>query len=442
MPLLPPPLTQIVGSAPTLLPVQPEATFTRGMACGTGDLVVAAGATVRLGGTHVYRHACVQGLLKVRAQLTLVAQTVQIGPRGAIRADGVTTDASTDPSCEPAHGAPQPGASGEAAPGSENSSGVASSGGAGGAGGGVVKIVAQRVVVAGQVSANGGTGGEGAEDLPGSPTAGDVPPTMGRGGGDGGGVTIVAGDLQLTGVLAAAGGRGGPDGAEYPGGPSDGRYGQSGHPGCVRLLTKILRADAQYLALPGPLLYGKPLPTDPAPPPSASGNWYAQSTLHTLSAPVLAFWRAHGGRALLGLPLSQPFVEGGQTVQYTERARLVLAGGTVVLSPLGRLLTAGRAFPAIAPVANTGTRLYFPATRHTLSGRFLAFWQQHQGRTLFGPPISEPLREANGDGSGTIYLVQYCANARLEYHPEATDPHYQVELGRLGYEYLHRRGLL
>jgi hypothetical protein len=38
--------------------------------------------------------------------------------------------------------------------------------------------------------------------------------------------------------------------------------------------------------------------------------------------------------------------------------------------------------------------------------------------------------------------VQYFANARFEYHPEVKNPTFQVQLGRLGYEYLHKRGLL
>jgi hypothetical protein len=178
------------------------------------------------------------------------------------------------------------------------------------------------------------------------------------------------------------------------------------------------------------------------PPAGSSAVRYFPATHHSLAGPFLPFWQAHGGVDLLGFPLSQPFTEGGQTVQYTERARLVLAGGRVTLSPLGRLLTVGRGWPPVAPVPQSPTQIYFPATGHTLSGVFLTFWQEHQGSVLFGPPLSEPLREANGDGSGQLYLVQYFANARLEYHPESSVARYQVQLGRLGYEYLHRRGLL
>ena len=93
-------------------------------------------------------------------------------------------------------------------------------------------------------------------------------------------------------------------------------------------------------------------------------------------------------------------------------------------------------------MSDTATRLYFPSTGHTLSGRFLTFWQAHEGSALFGPPISEPIHEVNGDGSGRAYLVQYFADARLEYHPELAGTAYVVTVGLLGREYLRLRGLL
>lgn len=59
---------------------------------------------------------------------------------------------------------------------------------------------------------------------------------------------------------------------------------------------------------------------------------------------------------------------------------------------------------------------------------------------LFGPPISEPLYEQNGDGTGRTYLVQYFQNARMEYHPELSGTRYEITLGLLGRQYLRRRG--
>jgi hypothetical protein len=183
---------------------------------------------------------------------------------------------------------------------------------------------------------------------------------------------------------------------------------------------------------------------DPVSPPGhhLARTRYFPQTRHTLSDPFLAFWDHHGNIAILGLPLSEPFVEGGQTVQYFERARLVLAGGQMQVSPLGRWITAGRTFEPAPPPASSAGRLYFPTTDHLLTGRFLAFWQAHQGSVVLGQPISEPLTEQVGDGTGKQYLVQYFVDARLEYHPESAGTPYEVSVGQLGREYLHRRGLL
>ncbi len=45
-------------------------------------------------------------------------------------------------------------------------------------------------------------------------------------------------------------------------------------------------------------------------------------------------------------------------------------------------------------------------------------------------------------GSGRTYLVQWCANGRLEAHPEQTDARYQVQLGLVGKQALRQRGWL
>lgn len=97
------------------------------------------------------------------------------------------------------------------------------------------------------------------------------------------------------------------------------------------------------------------------------------------------------------MPLSEAFIERGQTVQYFKRARMVLVGGAVELSPLGLLLTADRRFMPAAPVPERIARRYFPATGHALYGDLLTFWQQHRGIAIFGPPISDPTYEQIGE---------------------------------------------
>lgn len=182
------------------------------------------------------------------------------------------------------------------------------------------------------------------------------------------------------------------------------------------------------------------LPTDPAPP--VRGALYVPHTQHNLSGPFLAFWRRYGGLAVFGYPQTEPFHQRGALVQYTDRFELELVGGQVDTVSLGRLLTAGRTFPRVAPVASTPSRLYFSSTGHTLSGRYLAFWQSHHGATLLGAPISEVIVEGNGDGSGRRYPLQWFEKGRLEYHPELAGTRYAMELGLLGVQTLQQRGWL
>jgi DNA-binding beta-propeller fold protein YncE len=190
-------------------------------------------------------------------------------------------------------------------------------------------------------------------------------------------------------------------------------------------------------------------PTAPAKPPCGTatpgacpGARYFVLTQHTLAGPFLAYWQQRGGRGTLGSPLSEPFVEEAQVRQFTERFLLDLDHGLVRPVPLGRLLTAGRHFARVVPVADTPDRRYFAATGHTLSGRFLAYWQAHGGTAVLGLPIAQPTYERNGDSTGRRYLVQWCGNARLEYHPEAAGTPYEVQLGLLGRQVLVQRGWL
>jgi hypothetical protein len=129
-------------------------------------------------------------------------------------------------------------------------------------------------------------------------------------------------------------------------------------------------------------------------------------------------------------------------VQYFERTAFVLQGTSVTLLPLGRTLTTGRVFAAVGALVAGANGRYFATTKHTLSGRFLTYWLAHDGSVLLGAPISEPLQEANGDGSGRRYLTQYFQNGRLEYHPEIAQAAFQVQGGQVGREILRQRGLL
>ena len=67
------------------------------------------------------------------------------------------------------------------------------------------------------------------------------------------------------------------------------------------------------------------------------------------------------------------------------------------------------------------------------AGVFLTFWKSHSGNALFGAPISQPLYEQNGDGTGRTYLVQYFQNARMEYHPELAGTENRIAVERRKY---------
>jgi hypothetical protein len=76
---------------------------------------------------------------------------------------------------------------------------------------------------------------------------------------------------------------------------------------------------------------------------------------------------------------------------------------------------------------------YFPQTGHSVSGRFLSFWEQNGGLPVFGYPLTD---ERNEDGR----TVQYFERARFEYAPEHAPP-YDVLLGRLGVQILQQRSV-
>ncbi len=179
-------------------------------------------------------------------------------------------------------------------------------------------------------------------------------------------------------------------------------------------------------------LVAKPLQAAPGGSLGAPGEWPG----HHVGARFLAYWRAHGGLAHLGYPLSDAFdqrLADGQTyrVQYFERARLEYhpenaAPNDVLLGQLGRAI-----HPADPPVQarDDGFFTYFPATGHNVEKRFLGPWERG-GLAQFGYPISEPMVERLEDGQE--YTVQYFERARFEWHPEIADPAAQVLLGQLG----------
>ncbi len=168
---------------------------------------------------------------------------------------------------------------------------------------------------------------------------------------------------------------------------------------------------------------------------------YFPETGHHLSGEFLNYWLKNGQFRIIGFPLTDAFVENGQTVQYFERARLELwpentgtdwvIQGTLLGREKGKLLQHTAPFqPVQKPDGyQPGDPYYwFPETSHTLSNAFKKFWDERGGVQVFGYPISEEFEEGG-------FTVQYFERARFEWHPENAGNEYEILLGHLGKEY-------
>jgi hypothetical protein len=178
------------------------------------------------------------------------------------------------------------------------------------------------------------------------------------------------------------------------------------------------------------------LPIAPVEPPDDVGDrvHYFPETGHTLRDPFLAFWEAQGGLEIYGLPITEPFDQGGRMVQYFERARFeqypdqAAEGWGVQLGLLGTFLTQRREFERHAPPEAGAINVnYFPESGQRIHGAFNLFWEQHGGLRQFGMPLSPEIIE---DG----VLVQYFERARFEYARTPDGTGFYVRLGDIGSE--------
>ncbi len=193
-------------------------------------------------------------------------------------------------------------------------------------------------------------------------------------------------------------------------------------------------------------------------PPGNLQGIFFNETGHTLTGKFLEYWQAHGGLALFGYPLTEPFLDYNPddgkvyTVQYFERNRFELHpenAGTPYEVELGLLGKYFSAIPGPEITAHYGSGetapvpggLLFKETGHTLTGKFLQFWQNNGGLAMFGLPLTDPFMERS-PVDGQTYQVQYFERNRFELHPENAGTPYEVELGLLGSQYLRVRGWL
>jgi hypothetical protein len=166
-------------------------------------------------------------------------------------------------------------------------------------------------------------------------------------------------------------------------------------------------------------------------PPS---QYFPQTGL-TVRSDFLQFFNTHGGLEIFGYPLTVEFVQGGQLVQYFQRARMEARPAGPDPVRLGSLATElGYGAPSISEnirSINDPNRRYFRETGHTVAYSFLQYFDAHGSLDIFGYPITE-FQWENGR------LVQYFQRARMEWHPEFPE-NQRVQLGNLGEIYATTR---
>lgn len=211
------------------------------------------------------------------------------------------------------------------------------------------------------------------------------------------------------------------------------------------LVSSVLGAPSVALAVPHS-------PSEVPSSQSYAGSRTFSETGFTVSNYFYKTWKSTPNALFVyGLPISQPFIEESFSspgefyrVQYFERAVLEEHPdnfGTPYYI-LGRLLgsklvsTRGNE-AAFMPVADPGDGTYDRSSKHTLRNSpapFRTFYSNNGGLAVFGRPLSEQFQEVN-KANGKTYWVQYFERNRMEWHPEESNPKYQILLGLLGNEY-------
>ena len=180
-------------------------------------------------------------------------------------------------------------------------------------------------------------------------------------------------------------------------------------------------------------------PIDPSVPEEFAGielpgGWgetdlqvFVKATGHTLLGTMLDYWRATGGAATYGNPISEPFASAdGRYSQAFENAifqympeKLRTNDPTMTLMPIGddALRTRignfrrdgrreggggdrrGDLWRPLSPKGDVAKQAvadggrFVKKTRHTISGSFLEWYERHDGAFYLGNPLSQPLVE-------------------------------------------------
>ncbi len=167
---------------------------------------------------------------------------------------------------------------------------------------------------------------------------------------------------------------------------------------------------------------------------------YIPATRHTLRGSMLDYWRANGGAAVYGNPISEPFAaDNGYYSQAFEAAifqyhpeylytdepimRLMPIGPVALSSRLDVMRRDGRrgfgggdrryaAWQPLPPDSKAAARaiaeggIYSEDTGHTIRGAFYDWYASHEGWYYLGEPLSQPVAERGG-------VVQYFTGALL-----------------------------
>jgi len=201
-------------------------------------------------------------------------------------------------------------------------------------------------------------------------------------------------------------------------------------------------------------------------PVNAAARCFVE-TGYCIDGAIHAYWEAHGGLMVFGLPigaLSQTTVDGVQvSTQLFERNRIELhpnnrapydveiglLGSDYLFNTTGARTTPAGAINEVdsAGIAKSARKdcQWFAATRQYVCGEFYSYWRQYgisshqrgpfsiaENMALFGLPITGVYQQTI---NGHVYQVQVFERARFEYHPENPAP-YKVQLGLLGREML------
>ncbi len=86
--------------------------------------------------------------------------------------------------------------------------------------------------------------------------------------------------------------------------------------------------------------------------------------------------------------------------------------------------------PVVGRAAEDNSR-FFSETNHTVSGKFLDYWNTNGSLATFGFPITDAEPETDPE-TGKTFLTQWFQRNRFELHPENAGTNYEVLLGLLG----------